>query len=97
MPRRVPDEDGVFSLEILDLLVEQPVIRGQSRQEHQLRPGMFRSFIDPVVDRPAGGLIGFFQHACVLLFRAQGHFFTISTRSCSVPGSMRTASKNRVL
>ena len=62
MPRRVPDKDGVVPLEVFDLFVEQPVIRGQPRQEHQLRPGVFRSIIDPVVDRPAGRLIGLFQH-----------------------------------
>ena len=65
MARGVPDEDRVSPFKMLDLFVEQPVIRRQPRQKDQLWAGLCRVFVDPIVYLPAGSCVGSFLHAVV--------------------------------
>ena len=61
VPRRIPDQDAVPPGKGLDLQVEQPVVGGQSGQQHQGH-GLRRGEIGPVVDVPLGGGIDLSLH-----------------------------------
>ena len=53
MPRRVPDKQGIFSLETGGLFGKQAVIRCKTRQKYQLRLRCFCLFFYPVVNASA--------------------------------------------
>ena len=70
----VPDKQGVFPFKVFDLLVKQPVIRGKSRKEDQLRGGVLRFLTDPVMNYPAGRLVCPFNHFWIPRFDRIGIF-----------------------